>query len=589
MLGREAGLALALAAMLLLLVVQLFNLQIVQHRTHLARSLGNNVQAIPLLPPRGEIFDRRGMPLAVNKPAYSLKYFPPTGDARSDEELAFIASWLNVSRDELAESVNKQKNILYSYQPVTVAQDMTLEQVAYVEENRVQFPGCYVDTANSARYYPLGLASAHLIGYTSQMTEQEFGNRKSAGYLANEPLGKEGIERFYESTLRGSLGERDIEVDRDRYFKRVVLERLPAKGRDLYLTVDTRIQAAAYDALGGRRGAVIVMNPKTGEVLALVSSPSYDPNRFPGEKGPEYLSRIVTDKRFPMLNRGVGNAFAPGSTVKPGVVLGALESGEITRNSTFYCPGFLEIGNRKFYCWQRNGQGTLGMLDVIGKSCDVALYHIGIKLGVTGLRRWYGEFGFGKPTGIDLPQEASGFVPSREWKRKHYSGDRYNEVDRIWYDGDTANMAIGQGFMLATPLQVLMMINTIACDGLTAKPTLVKGYKVSGAVDEPRMEKPEQHYFKDENVQLVRSGMRRAALMGGTAETMSSLRVSVACKTGTAEVWNGEPHSWFVGYFPAKEPQVSVVVFIENGGASSTGSVPAAKRLIAQIADILDM
>lgn len=588
-LGREGAYALVLVVMFLLLAGQVFSLQVVQHRTFLAKSLGNKIQAIPLLPPRGEIYDRSGKPLAVNRPSYTLKYFPPVGDAKDDETLAFIADWIETDPAKLAESVNKQKNLLYSYQPVTVAEDLPLERVAYIEENRRQFPGCYVDAANTVRSYPLGSATAHLIGYTAQMTEKEFTGRKAAGYLANEPLGKEGIERQYESDLRGALGERDIEVDRNRYFKRVVVEKPPKKGRDIYLTIDSRIQTAAYNALGGRRGAAVVMNPNTGEVLALASSPSYNPNLFRSKEGVNYFARIISDKRYPMLNRSVGNAYAPGSTVKPAIVLGALESGDIGRNATFYCPGFLEIGNRKFYCWQRNGHGTLGLLDVIGKSCDVAMYHIGLKMGVNGLRNVYEEFGYGTPTGIDLPNEASGMVPSRDWKRKHYSGKNYGDIDRMWFDGDTANMAIGQGFMLATPIQVLQMASTIACGGKTAKPVMVKGMESAGEVDTPVRDAMRIHNFEEQNIQLVRSGMRRAALMGGTADTMAGLRVSVACKTGTAEVWNGEPHSWFIGYFPAKEPQVSVVVFLENGGASSTGAVPAAKQLIAQITNILDL
>ncbi len=588
-LGREGAYALFLAFLLALLVSHVFSLQVVRHGTYLAKSLGNKIQAIPLLPPRGQIYDRSGKPLAVNRPSYILKYFPPAGDAKNDETLAFIAQWLATNPTKLAESVNKQRNILYAFQPVTVADDLSLERVAYIEENRKQFPGCYVDAANSVRYYPLGPAAAHLIGYTAQMAEKEFAARKAAGYLANEPLGKEGIERQYESDLRGALGERDIEVDRYRYFKRVVVEKPPTKGRDIYLTIDNRIQSAAYSALGGRRGAAIVMDPNTGEVLALASSPSYDANLFRAKKGGDYFARVISDNRFPMLNRSVGNTYAPGSTIKQAIVLGALESGAIGRNATYYCPGYLEIGNRKFYCWQRTGHGTLGLLDAIGKSCDVALYHIGIKLSVSGLRRIYREFGFGEPTGIDLPNEASGTVPTKEWKRRHYSGKNYNEVDRIWYDGDTANMSIGQGFMLATPLQVLIMANTIACGGKTARPVLVKGMESAGEVDAPVRQAPQVHNFTDENMQVARDGMRRGALLGGTAETMRSLPVSVACKTGTAEVWKGEPHSWFVGYFPAKTPQVSVVVFLENGGSSATGAVPAAKQLIAQIANILDM
>ena len=587
--SREISLTLALAALIALLAIQLSNLQVIQHRRYLAKSLGNKIQAIPIFAPRGEIFDRAGRPLAVNRPAYTLKYFPPVGEPADDQTLAHLADWLGTAHYELADSVSRQRTLLYSFQPVTVASEITLEQVAYIEENPRLFPGCFVDADTSKRYYPLGSAAAHLVGYTAMMTKDEFDAKRVAGYLANEFLGKEGIERQYESLLHGKLGERDIEVDRNRCFRRIVMEKPPSKGEDLYITIDSRIQKVAYESLGNRRGATIVMKPRTGEVLALACSPSYDPNRFRDEDGGEYLARIISDTRYPMLNRAVGNAYAPASTVKPAVVLGALESGLISRGSTFYCPGFLQIGNRKFYDWKRDGHGTLGIVDVIGKSSDVALYRIGLDMGLLNLRHYLREFGFGRPTGIDLPQEASGLVPSSEWKREHYSGERYNEVDRIWYDGDTANLSIGQGYMLATPLQVLMMANIIISDGVAAKPALLKGTKSATGVDAARSELPQAYGYGQENLNLMKRGMRRTVLLGGTAEELRTLPVPVAGKTGTAEVWLGEPHSWFVGYFPSDDPQVSFVVFLENGGSSHEAAVPAAKELIADILGILDI
>jgi len=587
--SRELGLGLFLALLMAVLVAQLFSLQVVQHRRFLAKSLGNMIQAIPMLPPRGQILDRAGRPLAVNRLNYTLRYFPPPGDPETDGTLRQLAQWLRVSPEGLADSVRKQRKLLYSFQPVTLATALTLEQVAYIEENRQQFPGCLVDSSNAARHYPLGAAAAHLVGYTALMSEEEFRARKLLGYLANEFVGKEGVEKYYEGLLHGALGERDIEVDRDRCFKRVVLERPPTKGRDIYLTIDSRLQVLAFQALEGRRGAVIVMCPRTGEVLALASSPSYDPNRFRAEDGSEYLSRVVNDQRFPMLNRAVGNGYPPGSVVKPAVMMGALEMGAASANSTFYCAGKLEVGNRSFNCWQRAGHGTVGVVDAIGKSCDVAFYHLGLRMGAANLRHFLYEFGFGEVAGIDLPQEAEGLVPSPEWKRRHYSGERYREVDRRWYDGDTANLAIGQGYLLATPLQVLMMVNTIAADGITARPTLLKGLDEAGRIEPPHRDPPLRHGFRDGHLRLVQRGMRRAALLGGTAETLAGLRVSVAGKTGTAEVWRGEPHSWFAGYFPANDPQVSLVVFVENGGSSATTAVPAAKQLIAGIARVLEL
>lgn len=587
--AREAAYALVLAALMALLVIQLFSLQVSGHRRYLAKSFGNKIQAIPLLAPRGEIYDRAGRPLAVNRVAYALNYFPPEGDPAEDEALKYIARWLGTGFTALAESVARQKAVLYAYQPVTIASRMTLAQVAYVEENRHLFPGCFVETNNFVRYYPLGAAATHLVGYTALIAEDELEAKKAAGYLANEFVGKTGVEHQFESILRGGLGSRYIEVDRNRFFKRIVVERPPVQGQDLYLTIDARLQQAAYDVLGGRRGAVIIMEPKSGEVLALVSSPSFDANRFREADGADYLSHVADDDRFPMLNRAVSNGYAPGSVVKHITMVGALETGKVSAGSTFYCPGYLDVGIRKFYCWQREGHGTVGMVDALGKSCDVAYYTMGLKLGEDSLRHFYEEFGLGRPTGIELPTEARGLVPSREWKRKHYAGERYNEVDRMWYDGDTANLAIGQGYLLATPLQVLNAMNIIVNGGEVVRPTLLKGVERAGKVEAPRRDPPAYLNIDSATIELVKRGLRRSALPGGTAEILAGLKVSVAGKTGTAETWGGEPHSWFAGYFPASDPRVSLVVFFENGGSSHDTAVPAAKQLIARVAEILDL
>ena len=252
--AREAGYALVLAALLAVLIIQLFSLQVTGHRRYLSKSFGNKIQTIPLVAPRGEIYDRAGRPLAVNRTAYALKYFPPEGEPVDDEALKYIAGWLGTDFTTLAQSVAKQKAVLYAYQPVSIASRMTLAQVAYVEENRHLFPGCFVETNNFERSYLLGAVATHLLGYTALSAEDELAAKKAAGYLANEFVGKTGVERQFESTLRGGLGSRYIEVDRNRFFKRIVVEHPPTQGQDLYLTIDTRLQQAAYDALGGRRG-----------------------------------------------------------------------------------------------------------------------------------------------------------------------------------------------------------------------------------------------------------------------------------------------------------------------------------------------
>jgi len=576
---REQSFLIFVGVCLLILLLAVARLQLAGHRLYLAKSLRNKVQPVAIPARRGEIFDRAGKPLAVNRLSYALKYFPPTCELKDDPTLADIASFLKKDTSELIDSVKQQQKVLYSFQPVTLANGLTLAQVSYVEENRSQFPGAFIETNSYSRFYPLAATATHVLGYTGAIGEKELSAMRLRGYAADDFVGKDGVERFYESELRGQKGERDIEVDRNRHFVRILRTVPPRKGTDLFLTIDAEVQQKAHQLLGGKRGAIIVMNPATGEVIAFASSPSFDANRFRGTGGARYLQRIVSSEEFPMLDRACGNAYAPGSVFKPAVLAAALESGRVTSGTTFFCEGKLEIGKRAFYCWEREGHGTVNLVDALGKSCDVAFYHMGLKLGPTLMGRYAERFGFGATTGIQLPHEVAGFIPSPAWKRKHYAGKRYHEVDRIWYDGDTANLAIGQGYLLTTPLQILMMVNAIANDGVMVEPTLLKAERVAGSVVEAHRPASRRLGLREETLRILQKGLRRTMLPGGTAETGAVPGLKMAGKTGTAENVQGKPHSWFVGYFPADEPRYSFVVFFENGGSSLTTAVPAAKEL----------
>lgn len=568
-----------MAVCLIVLVLQAARLQLGQHRRYLAKSLSNKIQPVAIPAPRGEIFDRAGRPLAVNRVSYTLKYFPPPGEPAENAALDAVASFLKVDRGTMVDSVIQQRKVLYSFQPVTLARDLTLSQVSYVEENRQEFPGVFIESDSYTRSYPLGAAAGHLVGYTGAIGEGDLPGMLLRGYAADDFVGKEGVEKSFEDELRGQKGVREVEVDRNRHFIRVLRTSPPHKGTDVFLTIDAEVQRKAYESLGGRRGAIVVMNPGTGEVIALASSPSFDPNRFRGSGGARYLQSIVESAGFPMMNRASGNAYAPGSAFKPAVLAAALESGKVSGGTTFFCEGKVEIGNRTFYCWKRSGHGTVGLVDTLGKSCDVAFYHMGLKLGPALIGRCAEDFGFGRSSGIQLPQEVPGLIPSPAWKRRHYAGGQYHDVDRIWYDGDTANLAIGQGYLLVTPLQILLMANAVANDGVLVEPTVLKGERVTGKIVGMHPPLRRDIGLHEETVRTIQQGMRRAMQLGGTAETGAVAGLKMAGKTGTAENLQGEPHSWFVGYFPADAPRYSFVVFLENGGSSQKAAVPAAKQL----------
>ncbi len=600
---REQVFLVCVLVLFALLVFRLAQLQLVSHRKYLARAVGNKVQVVRIPPPRGEIFDRSGAPLALNKPSFALKYFftgePSSYSNRNVEDkshsgiptddervISTVAKTLGVSETELLKDAEKQRKLLYSYQPATLEEGLEIKELAYIEENREKFPGIFIEANNYIRRYPLGEAGAHLIGYVGKPTKEEI-ERSAIGLSAEDLIGKEGIERTFNDVLRGTPGERLIEVDKNRRFRGELRLNPPVKGKDIYLTIDSNIQKKASELIGERPGAIIVMKPDTGEVLALVSSPSYDPNRFREKGGSAYLESILSAKQYPpMLNRALGNAYAPGSVVKPAILLRALEVGKVSEGTTFFCTGKLEVGNRTFYCWLRSGHGAVNLIDALGKSCDVAFYQIGLKLGPIQLESALRELGFGRTTGVSLPGEAEGIVPNPTWKRKHYSGEPYEEVDRIWYDGDTANLAIGQGFLLATPLQVLEMVNVIANDGKWISPVLIKGIREGDkilSIAQPRRTNlnPSSKYLE-----IVKGGLRRTSQLGGTAEKIPA-NLKLAGKTGTAETWKGEPHSWFAGYMPFDDPSVSFVIFLENGGSSLENAVPVAKELAKFLNDYL--
>jgi len=270
------------------------------------------------------------------------------------------------------------------------------------------------------------------------------------------------------------------------------------------------------------------------------------------------------------------------------VILSALEHKKITAGTTFFCSGKLEIGNRTFYCWNRDGHGTVNLVDAIGKSCDIAFYRMGLMLGPPLINETAGKFLFGQSLGTLFPNEAKGLLPTPAWKRRHYSQPPYTEVDRKWYDGDTANLAIGQGYVLASPMQILTMINAIANDGVLVYPVFIKGVKEGDEVKPFEENKMVELGFEKENIRIVKRGLARSAMPGGTAEGIP-MHLKVAGKTGTSEVWKGEPHSWFVGYMPYDDPKVSFVVFLENGGSSRQNAVPLARELAEFLKSYLDL
>ncbi len=561
----------------ILLVLRLFWMQVLKYPDFLSRAASNKVKRVQIIAPRGQIFDRAGRSLAINEPVFSLMYFPPLAEEK-DETIPVIASRLGVTEDVIRTRIEAERKRRYPYQPIALYDNLTLEQVVYFSEHRTDFPGIFVEENNYRRKYIAGPAAAHVIGYTGLISEDDPSRMVDFGYERDEFVGKTGIEKAYEAILHGRAGSREIEITKDRFFKREIRYNPPISGTDVYLTIDLEIQNIAFNALKGRRGTVIVSAPKTGEIIAIVSSPSFDPNRLHGRENADYVNSLLADKGgLPLFFRAIAGKYPPGSTFKLVTAAAGLEAGRVTENMQWTCRGHLDIGNRTFKeHFTPQGHGPIVFKDAIAKSCDITFWDAGVKIGSRQISKYARQLGFGDKLGIDLPGEAAGRIPDRDYKLKYWREE--------WWDGDTANMAIGQGFVTATPLEILWCVNTIIGDGSAPPPRVMKAEMIEGKVKEAMQSRPLETQISPNTMRIIREGMRRAVSYG-TCQQMKAAGVSAAGKTGTADVAHGQmPHGWFVGFFPYNDPQYSIVVLLENAGKSSDSAVPIATEIVKSIA-----
>ncbi|MBC7327083.1 penicillin-binding protein 2 [bacterium] len=553
--GRIRGLFYFTSALFLLLVFTLWYLQIFkgEEMRHLSESICIKLATIP--PPRGLILDRNGRVIATNLKKYRILLIRKKVERESLQRLAQI---LKVPTSVLEDRIKKRA----MFDVVELARDIPFDVLVRLEEALPYLPPIIIEEVNQ-RYYPHNSLAAHLIGYVGEISKEELESKKADGYQMGDIVGKTGLERLYEEKLRGEKGGQRIEIDVRGQIRRL-LERLePKSGEELRLTIDLDIQKAAEEALAGRRGAVVAMNPNTGEVLALASSPSFDPNIFASPQGNEKQRlALLKDKRHPFHNRAIGGVFPPGSIFKIITAVAGLEEKEISPYTTINCPGGLQVGRRFFRCWRRHG--TVDFLTAVEQSCDTYFYRVGLLVGPEKLAEWARKFGLGEKTGIALPGEAEGFVADEEWKRK-----TFNEP---WYAGDTANMAIGQGFTQLTPLQACRMVSAIANGGYLVRPIIVLGEK----------EEKIPIGISQSTIELIKEGMRRVVMnQRGTGVAARVAGISVGGKTGSAEdPPRKRTHAWFVCFAPVENPQIAVAVVVEEGGKGGSVAAPIAKKVL---------
>ncbi len=578
-----------LAALLFLgiagVVSRLWYLQILEGERyeHLANRNIYRVVRLPAL--RGAIRDRNGVLLAGNRPAYNLvaipedladrRHCPPTlRRLFPDEADAFDKALATARRKRIP-----------SFRPVLLKEDIGWQKMAAVEQHAAEMAGITIQP-RPVRHYPEGRLAAHLLGYVGKISERQLASPDYAGYQASDDVGQSGVERTYESVLRGTDGHKLIQVDSLGREQQVLSVDPPTAGADLYLTLDARLQREAERLLGERRGAVVAIDPRSGALLALASRPTFDPNDFAAGLGKEEWHRLQSDAAVPLMDRAIQGQYPPGSVFK--IVLAAAALEEDLGASRFFCDGGLEFHGRRYRCWKRWGHGETDLHKALVQSCDVFFYEVGLRLGIGRIAHYARRLGLGRATGVDLPGEASGLIPDRAWKRR-----RYHEP---WWGGETLSAAIGQGFVLTTPLQLARMIAAIASEGILRRP-FVGATAGHGGHQRPlgREEEVGVLPLSVAHMETLRAALE-AAVEGrhGTGRRARVKGIRVAGKTGTAqvvgmeEVPTGETvkgghhrdHALFVCFAPVEAPTIAIAVVVEHGGHGGESAAPIAGALL---------
>lgn len=568
--------AFLISAAFLILLLRLWTLQILEGERLLSLSLNNRLRLRPIEAPRGFIFDRNGELMVENLASFDL-YVLPEDMSDIEETMRRLAAILRSSPDELRQRISQRRRSQLN--PVLLRKGVDTQTVTAIEEQKIDLPGVSL-RVRPVRAYPKGGSAASLLGYVTEINHAQLQSKEFLDFHPGEMMGQVGIERRYDAFIRGVDGGKQIEVDALGNISRLVRRVEPRSGFNLHLTLDNRLQRVAEEAFQGRSGALITIRPSTGEILTMVSQPSYDPNQFSRRMTPEQWRLLASNPQHPLQNKGLQGQYAPGSIFKLVTALAALEKGAITPETQFSCDGAFRLGSRLFRDWKRDGHGTLNLQQAIANSCNIYFYHAAIKTGIEEIVRVARELGLGAPSGLGLGGEAKGIIPSRKIRTKRLGG---------WYPGDTVLAGIGQGMVTVTPMQVAMMISAIANGGTIYRPWVVR------RVETPDRELVEEYgpeFIRKVNIDpdhlaIVREGMQTVVSEGtGHRAWIPGLRV--AGKTGTAQVVrkrgpkksDQRDHAWFVAFAPANEPQIAVVVVVEHGGFGGQVAAPIAKRLL---------
>jgi len=577
-----------------LIIARFVYLQVIRYDYYSTRAEENRISLVPLIPNRGLIEDRHGVVMARNYSAYTLEITPskvPDLDATIDDLSKFIDIQPK-DRKRFKKLEEESKN----FESLPIRTRLSDEEVAKFVARRYRFPGVDIK-ARLFRQYPLNQLASHAIGYIGRINQREMDKIEddddmAENYRGTEYIGKTGLEQSYEKELHGITGFEQMEVDASGRAVRS-LARTPAiPGNNLQLTLDAGLQEVATQAFGKQRGALVAIDPNNGDVLAFVSMPEFDPNLFVDGITSDNWNYLNNSPDKPMLNRALNGTYPPGSTFKPFMALGALETGKRAANTVIHDPGYFVFGNNTFRDDVAGGHGDVDMVKSIVESCDTYYYSLANEMGINLIASFMSKFDFGARTGIDIAGESVGVLPSPEWKRKHF---RRPEQQK-WYAGETISIGIGQGYNSYTPLQLAHAVAILASGGLVYKPHLVK-YVIDAETGQKRTIEPEpvrKLQFKQANLDVIRRAMVGVTTYGTGATAFKGVKYQVAGKTGTAQVFSlrgskyraGEvherlrDHAVFTAYAPADHPRIALAVLVENGGWGGQAAAPIARKVL---------
>lgn len=573
------------------IISRLFYLQVISHEHYTTLSEDNRVSIVPISPTRGLIYDRNGVLLAQNLPSRTLELIPEH-IPDINETLEQLRSLIQITDEEIARfhELRKKKR---RFEGIPLRFRLDDSEYSRIAVNQDHLPGVEI-TAELARHYPQGKLASHAIGYVGRINEEELTRLEASRYSATKHIGKVGVERSYEDELHGEVGYQRVETNAAGRIVDILERTLPVPGKNLYLTLDARVQLVAEQAFADNNGALVALDPDSGEVIAFVSVPTYDPNLFVNGIDSKTYEELSNSPERPLFNRALQGQYPPGSTLKPFMGLAGLEYKLINPEQPIRCPGYytLKGDDRKYRDWKKEGHGETALTKAIVQSCDVYFYDLSLALKIDRMEEFLGRFGFGRPTGIDIRGEESGLLPGKDWKRR---------VHHLpWFPGETLITSIGQGFTLATPLQLAEITAELGSRGKRFKPHIVhasaepgeKELMVQEARPEPAVpkENPQNwEYVIDAMTQVVHS-------LHGTARGISrDLQYKVAGKTGTAQVFGIKEdeeyeedkvakklrdHALFIAFAPAEAPKIAVAVVVENGGHGGSVAAPIARKVM---------